>query len=134
MRFSALQSAGFALQVSESRFLNFDFAFQFFENFKNFENFVKFCKKTSVEKNSIRNLIIYFRRVVEQSLLIPMPQTALLYRINSSRSLILNSVILLMYNCSGEAIKLLPMHYHTCLALNPRRKPDIIHSLVGVLF
>ena len=69
-----------------------------------------FAKKNSVEKISIRNLIIYSRRVVEQSLLIPMPQTALLYRKNSSRSIILNSVILLMYNFSGEAIKLLPMH------------------------
>ena len=47
MRFSALQSAGFALQLSESRFLNFDFGFEFFENC---ENFVKFCKKTCGKK------------------------------------------------------------------------------------
>ena len=37
MRFSALQSAGFALQLSESRFLNFDYAFEFFRKFEKFE-------------------------------------------------------------------------------------------------
>ena len=85
MRFAALESAGFALQLSESRLLNFELNFfpqRFFcKILQNFRNFRKTEKRN-------RNSKIYFRRLVEQSLLIAMPKTALLYRQNLPRSLI----------------------------------------------
>ena len=49
MRFSALQLAGFVLQLSESRFLNFDFAFEFFENFEKFAQKKHLWKKFQFE-------------------------------------------------------------------------------------
>ena len=71
MRISALESPGFALQLSKSRFLNFEIRISKIPNSK----FFKFSKKLK-------------REVVEHSLLIPMSKTALLYRQNWPRSVI----------------------------------------------
>lgn len=121
MRFSALESAGFGLQMFKSRFLNFDFAYEFFRKIEKMQKKNEnFAKKNAVKKFTLRNSKNFSGRVVEQSLLIPMPKTELLHRQNWPRSVILNGV---RYNFSWKTIKLLPMHYRTCLELHPRRKP-----------
>ena len=60
MRFAALESAGFALQLSGSRLLNFELIFFpqsfFLQNFAKFSKFSKFLKNSKA-KSKFKNLL-----------------------------------------------------------------------------
>lgn len=50
MRFSALESAGFGLQMFKSRFLNFDFAYEFFRKIEKMQKKMKIAQKKTLWK------------------------------------------------------------------------------------